>query len=293
MCSKSRESEFFQLLDQVELKLFNWIKVKVYWMDEEISWVYSTGKPVDITSVKDAECQIIMKEIIATAWEKFDDYESGTKFNSWIFKFATNILNAYFREIKTDRTALQSLEKQLRIENLEKDDPYGKEHSDSRPFTHASSDGTYDDFMTFDEQSKKAIFNSSSFQEPLREAFRALSAGERQVFIERTYCDLTLAEVAEYNDMKIDTAKGYYSTARSKIQAKLSFDFYSKIPELMIAGLVAFPSELPVSYVSYMLMSLGDEFFQQSHPADAKIRSDVVSTFRNQIVHGDYGQSRE
>jgi DNA-directed RNA polymerase specialized sigma24 family protein len=79
-------------------------------MDEEISWVYSTGKPVDITSVKDAECQIIMKEIIATAWEKFDDYESGTKFNSWIFKFATNILNAYFREIKTDRTALQSLE---------------------------------------------------------------------------------------------------------------------------------------------------------------------------------------
>jgi len=293
MYSNSSDSEFFELLDLFELKLLNWIKVKVYWMDEEISWVYSPGKPVDITSVKDAECQILLEETITTAWEKFADYKSGTSFKSWIFQIAANILNAYFRKIKTDRTDLQSLEKQMRIENREKHDPYGKEHSDSRPLIHSCSDGTSDDFMSVDEQLNKVSFNTSLLRGPLEKALRSLSAVERQVFLERTYCDLTLAEVAEYNNMKVDTVKGYYSTARSKIQAKLSFDFFSKTPELMIAGLVAFPSELPVSFVSYMLSGLAEKYFQKIDPDDKRLCLEVVNSLRARVKGEDDHQSVE
>ena len=284
MCAESRESDFFQLLDLVREKLFNWINVKVYWIDDENGWFNSQ---VSTRKAKKRECELILEEVVSKAWEKFDDFKPGTNFDAWIFKFADLTLKAYFRKIKTDRTKYQSLEKQLSIENIEKDDPYRNEHSYSRPYTHSMSDDPNNGFMTFDEEAKKVTFNTSLLQEPLSKALQSLAPGERQVFLERTCCDLTLAEVAEYNDMKLDTVKGYYSTARSKIQAKLSFDFFNKTPELMIAGLVAFPSELPVSYVSYMLSGLAERYFQKTDPADKKLCLEVVNALRARIMGED------
>jgi RNA polymerase sigma factor (sigma-70 family) len=129
-------------------------------------------------------------------------------------------------------------------------------------------------------------FNLSILDSKMEGALKLLTGPERQVFLERNNFGHTLEEVAKNLGLKIDSVKAYHSTALKKVQSQLSFDFYKSYPDLMTAGLVAFPSEHPVSFVSYMLMGLMERYLQRFDPTDQKLWDESVKALRSRISGG-------
>lgn len=144
---------------------------------------------------------------------------------------------------------------------------------------------TDDGFVEIDGE-LAVSFNLSKLGPDMEVALKELTENERRVFLERNIFGRTLEEVAQDLDLKLNSVKGHHSTALRKIQSRLSYDFYKKYPELMTAGLVAFPSEQPASYVSYLLVGLMKSYLQRFDPVDQKVWDSAIANLRARITGG-------
>ena len=127
-------------------------------------------------------------------------------------------------------------------------------------------------------------YDLSKLGPDMEAALKELTDNERRVFLERNIFGRTQQEVADDLNLKQNSVKGHHSNALRKIHSRLGYEFYKKYPELMTAGLVAFPSEQPASYVSYLLVGLMKEYLQRFDPVDQEMWDTAINTIRARIT---------
>lgn len=140
-----------------------------------------------------------IQEIVAIAFKKYQQFESGTNFKAWMFQIAThtvfNINRRYSRE--SERLV------QLEVEEMD------FHHELHREFT-------------YNEILKEPDRILGQVEEEIIAALSVLNVNERAVFLLRSLGELPYGEIAKILDMPLGSVMGYLGRARGKLREALT-----------------------------------------------------------------------
>ncbi len=191
--STKEKKKFVELLNSLRVPMTNYCR-HLLWHSEDI---------------EDA-----LQEIMATAYEKYPQFEPGTNFRAWMFRIATytvfNINRKYKRE--------------------------------SERFVPMDLEGAEDHSLLVQELSYQEILKDpdrvlAHVGDEILVALSDLSANERAVFLLRGLADLSYREIAGILDMPLGSVMGYLGRARGKLRRALT-DYACQCGVISRMGLV-------------------------------------------------------
>lgn len=139
----------------------------------------------------------VLQEAILSAYKAFDNFQPGTDFRAWMFRF---VINKVFNHNKRYRKELQlqvSSEEPDLLEALEKENAYSSILQDPQAF-----------FERIDDRVKTALLS--------------LGPGERMVFLLRSVEGFTYREIASFLDIPMGTVMSHLFRSRAKLRESLS-----------------------------------------------------------------------
>lgn len=142
-----------------------------------------------------------LQEVLTIAFEKYDHFESGAQFKSWMFKICTNVV------FNANRKTAGDQDRFIRI--------VGDEHT-LDIVAELQTEYAYEELLNNPEKILAHVGDE------MQTALLSLSELERSVFLLKTISELTCKEIAETLKIPFGSAMAYLYRARVKLRVQLS-----------------------------------------------------------------------
>lgn len=140
-----------------------------------------------------------LQTVLATACEKFSQFEAGTNFAAWIFRISTHVIfNANRRMAKERERFVSHDDEQLDI------------------IAELQREYAYDELLRNPERVLAHVGDE------MHGALMTLTPPERSVFLLKIIGDLSCREIAEILQMPTGSVMGYLARARGKLRSHLA-----------------------------------------------------------------------
>ncbi len=141
-----------------------------------------------------------LQEVLTIAFEKYENFESGTQFKAWIFRICTNVIYNSNRKTTADRDRFTVVTGE--IDTLDVVSELQREYA-------------YEELLTHPDKVLAHVGDE------MKVALLALSEHERSVFLLKTIGDLTCKEIAETLNIPFGSAMAYLYRGRAKLRVQL------------------------------------------------------------------------
>ncbi len=141
----------------------------------------------------------VIQVVLATAYEKYNDFRHGTNFHAWIFRIATNVIFNANRSDRRDADRIVDID----YEELDVVRELQREYA-------------YDELLRDPDR----ILDQVS--DDIHAALEGLPEKERNVFLLKSICEMPCWQIAEVLQVPIGSVMGYLARARGKLRAALA-----------------------------------------------------------------------
>lgn len=145
-----------------------------------------------------ADLEDALQTILTTAFEKFDQFESGTDFRSWMFRICTHVVFNFNRRSARERERFVSYDDEVLdiVAELQRE-------------------------YAYDELLRNPDRVLAHVGDEMHSALLALAPPERSVFLLKMIGELSCREIAETLQMPMGSVMGYLARARGKLRTHL------------------------------------------------------------------------
>ena len=140
----------------------------------------------------------VLQDALLAAFHRFDQFEPGTNFKAWIFRFLANTLLNENRKYRKEPDTVDAAEV-----------------GDAAP---AAADSAYESVLA--DADREGFLEQLS--DPLKRALEGLSEAERTVFLLRIVEDFSYKEISELLDIPPGTAMSHLHRGRAKLRERLA-----------------------------------------------------------------------
>ncbi len=141
----------------------------------------------------------VIQVVLATAYEKYDDFRHGTDFHAWIFRIATNVVFNANRSNRREADRIADID----YEELDVVRELQREYA-------------YDELLRDPDRILDQVGDEMHL------ALRGLPEKERIVFLLKSICEMPCWQIAEVLQVPIGSVMGYLARARGKLRAALA-----------------------------------------------------------------------